>query len=160
MDVFEEGIRKDFEPMYERSRVGFERGKVGRVKVPAGELAAYNLYRVLEKYPEFTKEGRAKIQAEFADFPSLETMNLEVFASVLTFLRAHPQPTPDNFKDDNIVEYFSRLLPPKDMSGEEKKRLIIKLKALFLKYIVAIAAHRASIDLPEEEPEVNEEQYE
>ena len=140
----EEEIRRDYEPMYEGgSRVGFEQGRVGRMKVPPNELAAYNLYKTLEKYPEFTKEARSRFQAEFVDFPGIETMSLEVLSSVLTFLKNHPKPTPENFRDENISEYFTRLFPTKEISAEERKRLIIKLKSLFLKYIVAIFSFRA-----------------
>ena len=139
-----EDIRRDYEPMYEGgSRVGFEQGRVGRMKVPVNELAAYNLYKTLEKYPEFTKEARSRIQTEFVDFPGIETISLEVLSSVLTFLKNHPKPTPENFRDENIIEYFTRLFPTKEISVEERKRLIIKLKALFLKYIVAIGAFRS-----------------
>ena len=139
-----EEIRRDYEPMYEGgSRVGFEQGRVGRMKVPPNELAAYNLYKTLEKYPEFTKEARSRFQAEFVDFPGIETMSLEVLSSVLTFLKNHPKPTPENFRDENVSEYFTRLLPTKEISSEEKSRLIIKLKSLFLKYIVAIFSFRA-----------------
>ena len=137
-------IRRDYEPMYEGgSRVGFEQGRVGRMKVPPNELAAYNLYKTLEKYPEFTKEARSRFQAEFVDFPGIETMSLEVLSSVLTFLKNHPKPTPENFRDENISEYFTRLFPTKEISAEERKRLVIKLKSLFLKYIVAIFSFRA-----------------
>jgi hypothetical protein len=162
MDVYEEGIRKDYEPMYEgKSRVGFEVGRVGRVKVNPSELAAYNLYKTLEKYPEFTKEARKIVQDEFVNFSGLETMNLEVFSSVLTFLKTYPKPTPENFKDEIIIEYFSRLLPTREISPEEKKRLLIKLKAMFLKYIVAIYSYRTTLEeIPEPEEELNEEQYE
>ena len=140
----EEEIRRDYEPMYEGgSRVGFEQGRVGRMKVPPNELAAYNLYKTLEKYPEFTKEARSRFQAEFVDFPGIETMSLEVLSSVLTFLKNHPKPTPENFRDENISEYFTRLFPTKEISVEERKRLVIKLKSLFLKYIVAIFSFRA-----------------
>ena len=140
----EDEIRRDYEPMYEGgSRVGFEQGRVGRMKVPPNELAAYNLYKTLEKYPEFTKEARSRFQAEFVDFPGIETMSLEVLSSVLTFLKNHPKPTPENFRDENVSEYFTRLLPTKEISSEEKSRLIIKLKSLFLKYIVAIFSFRS-----------------
>lgn len=161
MDVQEEGIRKDYE-FEEKSRVGFEAGRVGRMKVSPSELAAYNLYKTLEKYPEFTKEARTTIQNEFINFPGLESINLEVFSSVLTFLKTYPKPSPENFKDETIVEYFSRLLPIREISGEEKKRLIIKLKAMFLKYIVAIYSYRASFEIQEDEEEenVDEDQYE
>lgn len=164
MNVYEEGIRKDSE-YEEKSRVGFEVGRVGRMKVSPSELASYNLYKTLEKYPEFTKEARSSIQNEFANFPGLETINLEVFSSVITFLKTYPKPSSDNFKDETILEYFSRLLPTREICGEEKKRLIIKLKAMFLKYIVAIYSYRASFEIPKENEEdededLNEEQYE
>jgi hypothetical protein len=152
----EDEIRKDYEPFEGGSRVGFEQGRVGRMKVPPNELAAYNLYKTLEKYPEFTKEARSRFQAEFVDFPGIETMSLEVLSSVLTFLKNHPKPTPENFRDENISEYFVRLLPTKEISAEEKKRLIIKLKALFLKYIVAIFSFRTEREDVDEEEEIEE----
>ena len=156
-----EEIKQDYEPMYGKSRVGFEAGRIGRVKVSPAELAAYNLYKTLEKYPEFTKEGRHAIQNEFANLPGLETMNLEVFASVLTFLKTN-QPTPETFKTANIEQYFTRLYPTKTISIEDKKQLTTKLKSLFLKYIIAITAYRSSLDeaIYENEEEIEEEQYE
>ena len=156
----EEEIRRDYEPMYEGgSRVGFEQGRVGRMKVPPNELAAYNLYKTLEKYPEFTKEARSRFQAEFVDFPGIETMSLEVLSSVLTFLKNHPKPTPENFRDENISEYFTRLFPTKEISAEERKRLVIKLKSLFLKYIVAIFSFRAERE-DEGEGDIQDEERE
>ena len=112
MDVFEEGISKSYEPIKDiGSRVGFERGRVGRVKVSPSELAAYNLYKVLEKYPEYTKEARGQIQNYYKDFDGLETMNLPIFASVLSFLKRYPNPSPDSFKDENIMEFFINFIP-------------------------------------------------
>ena len=140
----EEEIKKDYEPFEGGSRVGFDMGRVGRVKVSPNELAAYNLYKILERYPEFSKEYRSRIQTEFVDFPGLDSMNLEALASVLTYLKTYPQPSPESFRDEIISEYFTRLLPTKEVTGEEKKRLLIKLKSLFLKYIVAIYSFRAS----------------
>ncbi len=159
----EEEIKKDYEPFEGGSRVGFDTGRVGRVKVSPNELAAYNLYKILEKYSEFTKEARSRIQTEFVDFPGLDSMNLEALASVLTYLKTYPQPSPESFRDEVISEYFTRLLPTKKITSEEKKRLLIKLKSLFLKYIVAIYSFRASEEIlsgEEEEVELNEEQYE
>jgi len=142
MDVFKEELVKTYEPIKEiGSRVGFERGRIGRVKVSPSELAAYNLYKVLEKYPEYTKEARGQIQNYYKDFEGLETMNLQVFASVLSFLKKYPNPTPDSFKDENILEYFTSPINfiPKD--SQDKKRIITRLKAQFLKYIVAIKTY-------------------
>lgn len=159
----EEKIRTDYEPIREGgSRVGFERGRVGRVKVSPAELASYNLYKVLEKYPEFTKEARSQIQKQYNSFEGLDTINLEVFASVLTFLKNHPTPTPEDFKDEVILEYFSRLLPA---SSPDKKRIILRLKAQFLKYIIAINNFKSQQEeefeeFEEEYDDVEEDQYE
>lgn len=163
MDVFEEGIRKDYEPMREKgSRVGFEAGQVGRRKVAPSELAAYNLFKTLEKYPEFTKEARSDAQAEFSGFNDLAVMNLETFASVLTFLKHFENPSPADFKDEVILPYFSRLLPTRDITEEERKRLIVRNKAVFLKYIRAILSYRASreefVATPVKEGEEEEEE--
>ena len=144
MDVFKEGIVKTFEPIKEiGSRVGFERGRIGRVKVPPSELAAYNLYKVLEKYPEYTKEARGQIQNYYKDFEGLESMNLQIFASVLGFLKRYPNPTPDSFKDENILEFFTSPINFIPEDSQDKKRIIIRLKAQFLKYIVAIKAYQS-----------------
>ena len=169
MNVFEEKIRRDYEPMRESgSRVGFEKGRIGRVKVDPSELAAYNLYKVLEKYPEFTKESRSQIQNKYKNLEGLETMNLEVLSSVLTFLKNYPEPTPESFKDEIILEYFSRLLPTKEILPSEKKRFIIRLKSQFLKYIRFINNFEKEIEEEqtqageiedEDEEEVYEEEY-
>ena len=156
MDVFQEGISKSFEPIKSiGSRVGFERGRIGRVKVSPSELAAYNLYKVLEKYPEYTKEARGQIQNYYKDFDGLETLNLNIFASVLSFLRRYPDPTPESFKDENIMEFFTSPVNFIPEDAKDKKRLKIRLKAQFLKYILAIKTYKS-----EKEYEENEEEYE
>lgn len=167
MNVFEEGIRRGYEPMKDKGpRVGFEKGRVGRVKVKPSELAAYNLYKTLEKYPEFTKEARSQIQEYYKHMEGLETMNLAAFASVLTFLKFYPEPKPEHFKDEIILQYFTTLMPNKKISEAEKKKIIIKLKAQFLKYIVAINTYKAGkeemmeIEEEEEQPKYGVEQYE
>ena len=156
MDVFKEKIRTDYEPIRQMgSRLGFEKGRVGRVKVSPAELAAYNLYKVLEKYSEyFTKEARSQIQEQYKDFENLETINLEVFDSVLAFLKNHPKPTKEDFRDEVILQYFSRLLPSSTI-GREKN--ILRLKAEFVKYYVAIANFNAK---KEEEYKEYEDEYE
>jgi hypothetical protein len=153
----QEKIRTDYEPIRQMgSRVGFEKGRVGRVKVSPAELASFNLYKVLEKYSEyFTKEARSQIQEEYRNFENLETINLEVFASVLAFLKNHPNPTPDDFKDEVILEYFTRLLPT---SSIDRERIILRLKAEFLKYYTAILAFKYKEQEKFEEYEGDEEQ--
>lgn len=144
MDVYEEGIRTGFEGGGGRvgfEGFGFDRFRKGE-KVDPGLQAAYNLNKTLEKYPKFSKEARSEIQNEFATFPNLKSLNLEVLASVLTFLKFFPEPKPVDFEDENIIDYFSRLFPDKPLSTQEKARLIIRLKAQFLKYIVAIDTFR------------------
>ena len=154
MDVFEEGISKSYEPIKDiGSRAGFERGRVGRVKVSPSELAAYNLYKVLEKYPEYTKEARGQIQNYYKDFDGLETMNLPIFASVLSFLKRYPNPSPDSFKDENIMEFFINFIPE---DAQDKKRLVTRLKAQFLKYIVAIKTYQSEKEEIFEEAEIAE----
>ena len=140
MDIFEERIVRGYEPIKEGNRVGFEMGRVGRFKVKPSVLAAYNLFKVLEKYPEFTKEARGQNQKYYEDMEGLETMNLEAFASVLTFLKNYPAPTPENFEDATILQYFSRLLPKKEVP--DKANIILRLKVQFLKYIVAINTYK------------------
>jgi len=144
MDVYEEGIRTGFEGGAARvgfEGFGFERFRKGE-KVDPGLQAAYNLSETLKKYPGITKEERTEIQNEFAPFPNLKNLNLEVLASVLTFLKFFPEPKPEDFEDDNILDYFSRLIPDKPLSSSEKARLYIRLKAQFLKYIVAVNTFR------------------
>jgi hypothetical protein len=166
MNYFEEGVKSGYDAGEKGSRVGYEIGfkpGPGRVKVDPSVLAAYKLNKILEKYPEITKDARNQIQSEFEGFTDLPVLNLEAFASVLTFLRDYPNPTPNEFKDEIIAQYFVRLLPVKEISSEERKRLIIRLKAQFLKYIVAIKNYRESFDISnisKEEFEPNEEQYE
>lgn len=147
MDVYEEGIRTGFEGGAARvgfEGFGFQRFRRGE-KIDPRLQAAYNLNKTLEKYPEFTKEARTEIQNEFANFPNLNVLNLEALASVLNFLKFFPEPKPEDFRDENIVEYFSRLLPDKPLPADEKARLIIRLKAQFLKYIVAVNEFRREI---------------
>lgn len=148
MDLFEEGILRGFESGVSRvgfGGFGFEKYKKGE-KVEPKFQASYNLNKTLEKYPEFTKEARTEIQTEFVDFPNLHVVNLEALASVLNFLKIYPNPTPNEFKDEIIIKYFSRLFPDKDLTPEERKNLITRLKAQFLKYIVAVKNFRNSED--------------
>jgi len=152
MEIYEEKIRTDYEPIRNApSRLGFEKGRIGRVSVSPLELAAYKLYKVLEKYPDFTKEARSQIQEEYKNFEGLDTLNLEVFASVLTFLKYH-KPSPENFKDEVISEYFSRLTP----TNATDKNRTLRLKAEFLKYIVAIKEFKKD---QEEEEEYQDDEY-
>lgn len=127
-----------FAETYEGGRIGF--AQLSRKRDPQS-LAAFNLQRTLEKYPAFTKEARQDIQNEFSDFPDLPVLNLEMLASVLDFLKDHSTPTPADFEDDVILEYFSRLLPDK-LNPKERERVIIRLKASFLRYIRAISSFR------------------
>jgi hypothetical protein len=115
MDVFEEGIRREYEPFREEgpSRIGFAKGFRGRQKVDPRVQAAYNLNKKLEKYPDFTKEARQNLQNEFEGYNDLPVVNLETFAAVLSFLKDYPNFTPEQFKDDTVVQYFTRLLPTK-----------------------------------------------
>jgi|SRR5579883_1091450 len=158
MDIFEETVRKEYEPIKESgaTRVGFAKGFRGRQKVDPVILAAYKLGETLKKYPEFSKAERGNLQNEFEGFADLPVVNLETFASVLAFLKDYPNLTLMQFEDNIIVQYFGRLLPTKDISIEERKQLIIRLKAEFLKYIVAINTYRSRYNMGEE----NEERYE
>ena len=145
MDVYEEGIKSGFEG----ARVGFggfgiDAYKKGQ-KVDPKVQAAYNLNKTLEKYPDFTKDLRTQIQNEYVNFPDIQFVNLETFASVLNFLRQYPNPTPNEFRDEVILEYFSRILPDKVMSVDDKARLILRLKAQFIKYIVAIKSFQEKL---------------
>jgi len=161
MNVYEEKIVKDYEPIKEiGSRLGFERGRIGRFKINPSELAAYNLYKILEKFPEYTKEGRSQVQNFYKSFEGLENLNLKLFASVLSFLRKYSKPTPENFKDEIILEYISPLLPSKE---SDRKRLIVRFKADFLRYIIAIINYqneKEEILQPVEEQIEEIEEYE
>ena len=159
MDVYKEGIRRGYDPKEGFARVtargfGFDKYRRGE-KIDPKEQAAYNLNKILEKYPDFTKEARSEIQSEFVKFPTIATINLEALASVLSFLKYHPNPKPAHFKDENILPYFSRLIPVKQMPSEDLQIYIIRLKAEFLKYIIAINAFREQY---ENESEYEEEQ--
>jgi hypothetical protein len=146
MDVYEEGIRSG----YEGARIGFggfgiDAYKKGQ-KVDPSVQAAYNLNKTLEKYPEFSKDARTEIQNEFVTFPDIAFINLEALASVLNFLKIYPNPTPEQFRDNIIIEYFTRLMPDKPLSNDDRSRLILRLKAQFIKYIVAIKNFREMRD--------------
>lgn len=158
MDLFEEKIVRGYEPTKNiGSRVGFERGQIGRAKVNPSELAAYKLYKVLELFPEFTKESRFQIQNYYKDLEGLENLNLKLFATAILFLRKNPEPNAENFKDENIMEYISNFLPTRDISPLEKKRLIVRLKADFLRYLVFINAHTNSKEEQLENIEIEDE---
>jgi hypothetical protein len=140
MDVYDEKIVQGFTGS--SKRVAF--GGLGLDKIKTGERidprvqAAYNLNKTLEKYPDFTKEARNQIQADYLDCPGIATVNLELLASVLNFLKDYPEPTPDDFRDSVITEYFTRLYPTKTLNSSEKNQMNIRIKAAFLRYIVAV----------------------
>lgn len=138
MDLFEETVRKEYEPIREKGRLGITKGN----KLDPYVLAKHRLGESLKKYQDFSKADRKNLQDEFSGFVDLPVLNLETFAAVLSFLKDFPSPTPDNFVDDIISPYFTRLLPTKNISPQEKKELFIRLKAQFLKYIVAIYTYR------------------
>ena len=139
MDFFEETLTSDFEMTKEgQSRLGF--GRLSQTMSP-NEKAAFELYKTLENYGEFTQQARRQIQNEFVDFDDLSVLNMETMSAVLSFLHFNPDLLVEDFKDKNIVNYFQRLLP-NNISSTEKKRLIIRLKAEFIKYIIAIKQHR------------------
>jgi len=141
MEYSEQKVQQEYEPIKGGKRTTFEQER-GRFKFTPG----YNLLKTLEKYPnDFTKERRYEIQTEYEDFPSLGVLNLNVFVSVLLFLEKFPEPKPNDFKDEVIVKYFIHLLPEeKKISSEEKKRLIFRFKAQFLKYIIALNNFKAN----------------
>ena len=146
MDVYEEGVRSG----YAGARVGMggfgiDAYKKGQ-KVDPKIQAAYNLNKTLEKYPEFSKDARTEMQNEFSSFPDIAFVNLEAFAAVLNFLKVYPNPKPEQFRDEIILEYFTRLIPDKAITSDERLRLILRLKAQFIKYIVAIKNFRESRD--------------
>ena len=145
MDIYKEELVTEYEGTGRTGYkgFGFEKFRTGE-KVEPKYQAAYNLNKTLEKYPGFTKEARSEIQEEFVDFPDLHVLNLEVLASVLDFLRLIPQPTPEDFRDEVIGVYFERLIPTKPITSAEKTLIYIRLKAQFLKYIVAILNFRTS----------------
>lgn len=107
------------------------------------ELAAWKLNQALEKYPEFTKEGRENIQNEFVDMQGLRTMNMQLMATTLNFLRGiNNQPTPVSFTDEHIIPYMNQILPTNKTEPGELRRLIIRYKAQILMYIRAIENFR------------------
>ena len=123
---------------------GFIHKQLTRRHMTPNELAAWKLNQALEKYPEFTKEARENAQNEFVNMESLRTMNMKLLAATLSFLRSvKDQPTPESFKDKNILPYMSQLLPIGDkITNEERKRLIVRFKAQILMYIRAIQIFR------------------
>ncbi len=152
----EEGFQEEYEAVMGAKRAAFD---VGRKKFSP----SYQLLKTLERYDkDFTKEGRYEILNEYEDFPDLGLINLDVFVSVLIFLRRYPEPKPEHFKDEIILPYFDKLF-----SNNKNERTIIRMKAQFLKYIVAINNFKAGrerifeeIRKEEEEIEGLSEQYE
>ena len=140
MSFFEETLQTGFERTEEgRTRLGFE---FKQIQNP-DEKAAYELYKILNNYPEFTEAARREAQEEFLDFEDLSVLNLETMAAVLAFLKLNPNPSPESFKDENILVYFERLVPTeKKLTKQEKNRINLRLKAEFLKYITAINEFR------------------
>ena len=148
MEFFEEGIKTDFGS--DLSRLTFQSYDL-RSKDPK-YLAAYNLNRALMKYPDFTEQARTNIQNEFLDMPDLAVLNIDTLAAVLAFLKNYPEPTPETFQDEIILEYFENLIPNKP-----QKNINMLLKAQFLKYIRAIKTYQGVEELEEESEEAEVE---
>ena len=159
MEVENVDVRNDYEQYRTMNKGNFQSGKLDYSSLNNNELSAYNLSKILERYPEFNKQARSNIQQELSTFPHLYTMNLEILAAVLVFLKSYPSPKPEYFKDNIISAFFYRLLPNKKISDSETKRIYIKLKCIFLKYIVAINSYRSVLNegLNSEDEEIEEE---
>ena len=131
-------------------------------RMTPNELAAWKLNQALEKYPEFTEEGRQLFQNEFVNMLGLRYMNMKVMAATLSFLNSNcpptriseePCPIPKSFEDEHIIPYMSQLLPVNGKveadekqtqnNQEELRRLIIRFKAQILIYIRAIGFFRS-----------------
>jgi len=118
-------------------------GQITRKNMTPNELAAWKLNQALEKYPDFTEEARRNLQIEFVDMPGLRTMNMKVLAATLSFLNSiNNQPSPAAFQDQYILSHINRLLPTKEISNQERRRLIVRFKAQLLIYTRAILFFR------------------
>lgn len=114
-----------------------------RKNMTPNELAAWKLNQALEKYPTFTEEARRNFQIKFVDMPGLRTMNMKVLAATLSFLNSiNNQPSPPAFQDQYILPHINLLLPTKEISAEERRRLIVRFKAQLLIYTRAILIFR------------------
>lgn len=146
----------DFGP--ERRKEGqmarFGRGDGGNIGIPGAkiirrqktpnELASWKLNQSLQKYPTFTQDARQEYQDEFLNMPNLRNMNMKVLAATLSFLQSNPNPTPETFKDSNILPHINLLISTKTMDENEKKRLIVRYKDMILIYVIAVDNYRKS----------------
>ena len=150
MEFFEEGVRKEFEPRKGGGRVGRTGFESLKYKKDPKFLAAYNLNKALEKYPNFTSEARSILQNEFIELPDLAVMNLDLLAAALDFLRKNPSPKPEDFSDKKLENYFVNFLSEK-MNSEEIENYKIRFKSYFLKYVVTVQQYRTRGEEFEEE---------
>ena len=152
MSFFAEEITTGFEPIRGdgKSRVGYGLPSVMvgvkkvRQEYTPTETAAFELFKALGNYPEFTKEHRQNLQNEFFNMENLEFMNMESLAAVLSFLHSYPNYKPANFKNKTILGYFKNILPLNfgKLTKKEQKILHVRYKAQFLKYIRSINVFR------------------
>lgn len=148
MTTLEFGIERRKEGQVSRygrggfSAPGIPGAKIVRVPKTPKELAAWKLNQALSKYTKFSMEARQEYQGEFANMPNLRTLNMKVLAAAITLLSDIKEPTPESFKDRNILPYIDPLLPAKQLNESEHKRLIVKYKEMILIYITAIQNYR------------------
>ena len=119
-----------------------EARKLGRKAMSPEQAAAWKLYQSLEKFPNFTKEARQELQNEFTDLPNLKSMNMKALAATLSFLQAVKTPTVNLFRDEIVLPHIEKVLPLKQLSVDEKQRLILRYKAQILMYVRAIQRYR------------------
>ena len=142
MDIFEEGVRREYEPRKGGGRVARTSFENLKYKKDPKFLAAYNLNKALERFPAFTSDARSLLQNEFTELPDLPTTNLNLLASVLDFLRKYPNPKPKHFTYEILKPYFFEFLIEK-MSKDEREQYFIRFKAYFLKYLVIVNQYRS-----------------
>lgn len=118
-------------------------GKKGGVKrefLTRHQIAAYNLYKELEAYPE-VNEIRLKLRDEFVALPSLPILNMKVLAAVLAFLTSvNNNPTPASFNSEAFTD-ITDILKNK-LNDVDVPDYLIKTKATFLRYILNIIKFR------------------
>ena len=121
-----------------------ETRKLGRKAMSPEQLAAWKLYQELENFPVFTKQARQGLLEELTNLPNLRSMNMKALAATLSFLQTVKSPTVNSYKDRIILPHIEKVLPLKQMSSEERTRLIVRYKAQILRYVKAIQNYRSN----------------
>lgn len=131
-----------------------------RQKTPI-QRAREELSKALEPY-NISDILRREFISEALRLDTVTTMNMITLAAVMNYLHDFPEPTPEDFTDENLDRYLSRLMEdfitPSKVQGREQGQptnreqveVRYRYKQTMLRYILKVIALRTGIQLTTE----------